>query len=129
MPPPVHLRALLSPFDSFIRVSAESLCGFTDPLSQQLFVPAERRQYGYYVLPFLPGGTLVGRCDLKADRQRGTLTVQSAYVEPGQNAAHVAGELAEELHRLQSWLELEDLELASRGNLVDDLRRSLRPRS
>lgn len=119
-----HARALLTPFDAFIRVSAESLCGFTNPLSQQLYVPAERRQYGYYVLPFLLGDTLVGRTDLKADRQRRTLMVQSAYVGPGQNAKHVAKELAEELSRLQEWLELDHLEVADRGNLASDLRRA-----
>ncbi|SDS38273.1 winged helix-turn-helix domain-containing protein [Microlunatus soli] len=125
VPKPMHLRALLSPFDSFIRVSAELLCGFTNPLSQQLFVPAERRQFGYYVLPFLLGETLVGRCDLKADRQRGVLMVQSAYLEPGQNARDVAGELAEELHRLRGWLELGGMEVAERGNLAGDLRQQL----
>lgn len=125
VPRPMQIRTLLSPFDCFVRVSAESLCGFTNPLSQQLFVPAERRQFGYYVLPFLLGETLVGRCDLKADRQRGVLMVQSAYLEPGQQASHVAGELAEELHRLRGWLELDGLEIAERGNLAGDLRQRL----
>jgi uncharacterized protein YcaQ len=124
IPRTFHARALLSPFDAFVRVSAESLCDFTNPLSQQLYVPAERRQYGYYVLPFLLGDTLVGRCDLKADRDRSTLMVQAAYVEPGQNAEHVAAELAVELGRLGDWLELEDLEVADRGNLRIELRRA-----
>jgi uncharacterized protein YcaQ len=124
VPSEVHARALLTPFDPFIRVSAESLCGFTNPLSQQLYVPAERRQYGYYVLPFLLGDTLVGRCDLKADRERGTLMVRSAYVEPGQNAKHVAAELAEELERMGIWLELDTLEVGDNGNLAKDLRRA-----
>lgn len=128
VPRSVQVRALLSPFDSFIRSSAESLCGFTNPLSQQLYVPPERRQYGYYVLPFLLGDRLVGRCDLKADRDRRTLMVQAAYVEPGQNATDVAGELAEELRRLQRWLELDDLQVANRGNLARDLRRNVHGR-
>ena len=122
IPRTVDARALLSPFDSFIRVSAEALCGFTNPLGQQLYVPAERRQYGYYVLPFLLGDTLVGRCDLKADRDRGTLMVRSAYVEPGHDPKHVARELAEELTRMRDWLELEDLEVANQGNLAKQLR-------
>lgn len=127
-PRSIHERALLSPFDSFVRSCAEPLCGFTNPLSQQLYVPAERRQYGYYVLPFLLGDTLVGRCDLKADRQRGVLMVQSAYAEPGQDSTYVAGELAEELHRMRMWLELDGIEVAERGNLAAMLRRAI-PRS
>ncbi|MBM7788179.1 winged helix-turn-helix domain-containing protein [Tenggerimyces flavus] len=125
VPKPVQLRALLSPFDSFLRVSSAALCGFTNPVGLQLYVPAERRQYGYFVLPFLLGDTLVGRCDLKADRQRGTLMVQSAYVEPGHDPKHVAHELAAELRQMQAWLELEDLEVADRGNLAKQLRRAL----
>lgn len=119
-----HERALISPFDSFMRSSATPLCGFTNPLAQQLYVPAERRIYGYYVLPFLLGDTLVGRCDLKADRKRGVLMVQSAFHEPGQDASYVAAELAEELRRLRQWLELDGIELADRGNLMPKLRRA-----
>lgn len=137
-PRPLHHRALLTPFDSFIRGSAESLCRFTNPLAQQLYVPAERRQYGYYVLPFLLGDTLVGRCDLKADRERSTLLVLAAHVEPGQDAGHVAAELAAELRQLADWLELETITIAARGNLARELRLlivagtddfSVRPRS
>ena len=58
IPRTVEERALLSPFDSFM------CCGFGQDLSQQVYVPAERRSvYGYYVLPFLLGDTLVGRCE------------------------------------------------------------------
>lgn len=110
IPRSVHHRALLTPFDSFIRSSAEALCGFTNPLAQQLYVPAERRRYGYYVLPFLLGDTLVGRCDLKADRDRGALLVQASYVEPGHDSTQVRAEMVEELRQLADWLELETVE-------------------
>ncbi len=126
VPRSIHVRALLSPFDSFIRASAELCCGFTNPLAQQLYVPPERRIYGYYVLPFLLGDTLVGRCDLKADGKRGALKVQSAYVEPGQDRNHVASELAAELRQMQEWLGLDDLEVALRGDLAAALRRAVR---
>jgi uncharacterized protein YcaQ len=125
VPRSIHVRALLSPFDSFMRASAELCCGFTNPLAQQLYVPPERRIYGYYVLPFLLGDTLVGRCDLKADRKRGALMVQSAYVEPRQDKKRVAGELAAELRQMQQWLELDDLEVAGRGNLAAAVRRAV----
>jgi hypothetical protein len=122
----VNARALLSPFDTFMWGSAQLLCGFTNPLSQQLYVPAERRIYGYYVLPFLLGDTLVGRTDLKADRQRRALLVQSAYVEPGHDRNHVAAELAAELRQLQMWLELDTIEVADRGDLAEPLRSAMR---
>lgn len=121
VPKTINARALLSPFDSFMRASAQQLCGFTNPIAKQLYVPAEQRIYGYYVLPFLLGDTLVGRCDLKADRQSGTLLVQSAYVEPGHDAGWVAAELAEELDLLRTWLELDKIKIARRGNLAATL--------
>ena len=57
-------------------------------------MPEEQRRFGYYVLPFLLGDTLVGRVDLKSDRQAGVLRVQSAWIEPGHDPGHVAVELA-----------------------------------
>ena len=126
VPRSIDVRALLSPFDSFIRASAELCCGFTNPLAQQLYVPPARRIYGYYVLPFLLGDTLVGRCDLKADGKRGALKVQSAYVEPGQDKTYVAAELAGELRQMQDWLGLDHLEVANRGDLAAALRRAAR---
>lgn len=129
VPPSLHERALLSPFDSFMRGCAELCCDFTNPVAQQLYVPAERRVYGYYVLPFLLGDTLVGRCDLKADRKRRTLMVQGAFVESGQNSEHVGAELAEELRHLKTWLELDNIEVADRGTLAAILRRGTRRRA
>lgn len=125
VPRTVDARALLSPFDSFMWGSARQCCGFRQHLSQQLYVPAERRIYGYYVLPFLLGDTLVARCDLKADRERHVLRVQGAFVEPGHDAKWVGAELMQELRRLQSWLELDDIEVADKGDLAPVLRRSL----
>jgi uncharacterized protein YcaQ len=78
--------------------------------------------YGYYVCPFLLGDTLVARCDLKADRQRGVLVVQGAFLEPRREARDVAGELVEELREMQTWLELDALEIADRGDLAAPLR-------
>ncbi|HKA51742.1 MAG TPA: crosslink repair DNA glycosylase YcaQ family protein [Candidatus Dormibacteraeota bacterium] len=125
IPKSMDERALLSPFDSFMRGPARVCCGFTQHLAQQLYVPAERRVFGYYVLPFLLGDTLVGRCDLKADRQRNVLMVQGAFVEDGQEPTRVASELAAELRFMQAWLELASIEVADRGELAPLLRRSL----
>jgi hypothetical protein len=128
VPRAINERALLSPFDSLIRCSAESCFGFSQPLAQQLYVPAERRVYGYYVLPFLLGDRLVARCDLKAERRLGVLQVQGAFVEPGHGPKRVAAELAKEVERMRSWLELDDIQVADRGNLARQLRINLKPR-
>jgi uncharacterized protein YcaQ len=92
----------------------------------ELYVPPPKRVYGYYVFPFLLGDTLVARCDLKADRQRKVLMVQSAFLEPGQDARCVVPDLTAELRHMQAWLELDRIEVAERGNLAAKLRHSAR---
>jgi hypothetical protein len=85
-------------------------------------VPEPKRVFGYYVLPLLVDGVLVGRVDLKADRKNGALLVQSAFREEGTDARHVAGALAGELRRFAGWLDLGSIELGGKGNLMPDLR-------
>lgn len=127
VPRSVDARALLGPFDSLMWGSMQRLSGFKQFLAQQLYVPADKRVYGYYVLPFLLGDTLVARCDLKAYRQRRVLMVQSAFLEPGQDGKRVADQLADELQDLQTWLELDSIEVADRGDLARQLKRNVRP--
>jgi uncharacterized protein YcaQ len=124
MPRRVDARALLSPFDPVVwtRDRALRLFGFSYRL--EIYTPAPKRRYGYYVLPFLLGDDLAGRVDLKADRARSTLLVQSAWLEPGRRERAVTGELLDELRLLAMWLELEDVEITSRGNLGPALQRA-----
>ena len=94
--PPVYVAAsaeldgspraavLVCPFDSLVwdRPFVERLFGF-DP-RMEIYKRPHERIYGYYVLPLLLGDRLVGRADLKTNREERILEVRAFHVEPGQ---------------------------------------------
>jgi uncharacterized protein YcaQ len=119
----ISARALLSPFDPIVWRRERALRMFGFHYRIEIYTPAPKRQYGYYVLPFLLGDQLVGRVDLKADRANGALLVQHAWTEPGVNEREVASELMEELRLMASWLELDRIVVTGRGDLGPILQR------
>ena len=83
VPSPTGRLRILSPFDPALRdrKRAERLFGFSYRI--EVFVPQARRTYGYYVFPILEGDRLVGRIDMKADRDRDRLDVKALWPEQG----------------------------------------------
>jgi uncharacterized protein YcaQ len=115
-PRKVAARALLTPFDPLVfeRSRAERLFDFRYRI--EIYTPAEKRLYGYYVLPFLLGERIVARIDLRADRPAGVLRLLAAYAEAGA-PPETAEELLREMRLMQAWLGLERLEIVPAGDL------------
>ncbi|GAA4413661.1 crosslink repair DNA glycosylase YcaQ family protein [Actinokineospora soli] len=124
-PGAVRGRALLCPFDPLVweRDRTERLFGFHYRI--EIYVPEPKRQYGYYVFPFLLDGALVARVDLKADRAAGVLRVNGAFAESGVDTGRVAAELAGELREMVDWLGLDAVVVGERGDLVAPLAMAL----
>jgi uncharacterized protein YcaQ len=113
--------ALLCPFDPliFFRPRVERLFDFHYRI--EIYTPAAKRQFGYYVWPFMLDGELVARVDLK--RTDAALQVPGAFMEDGQDPARVAEALAVELRTMASWLGVGEVEVGGRGDLAEPLRR------
>jgi uncharacterized protein YcaQ len=98
------VTTLLSPFDPVVwdRARALELFGFDYKI--EVYTPAAKRRYGYYSLPILHDGALVGRLDAKAHRKRGTFEVKALHLEPAVvvSDALVAG-IAGALHDCARW--------------------------
>lgn len=113
----LYPNALLTPFDPlcWYRPRAERIFDFHYRI--EIYTPKEKRKYGYYCLPLMIDGQLVGRLDLKADRKARALLVQAAWQEPDapDHAAEVANSLLEEAAK---WQGLERIEVSGAGNLA-----------
>lgn len=102
--------SLICPFDSFLwqRRRAEDLLDFHYRI--EIYVPPSKRIYGYYVLPILHNGKLVGRLDPKLHRDRGVLEIRQLHIEPGfQPDQSFVNGLRDTLASLATFLEADDL--------------------
>ena len=115
LPKQLHATALLSPFDSLVwcRPRNERLFDFHYRI--EIYTPKEKRKFGYYVLPFMMNGQMVGRVDLKADRANSKLQVHSVHTEKGIKRATINDALNNELRAMANWL---DLNLPSKSQLL-----------
>ena len=126
IPHSVDARAIVSPFDPVLWERKWTKAVFDFEYQIEIYVPAPKRIYGYYVLPFLMGDRFAARVDLKADRKTSTLIVHAAYVEPSLDAPTVAAALAGEIRSMARWLSLESFSVGAKGNLARPLMRAMR---
>jgi uncharacterized protein YcaQ len=74
---------LLSPFDTLIRDRARTEALFGMRYRIEIYVPAAKREYGYFAMPILHGDELIGRIDPRVDREKDALVVNKLHLEPG----------------------------------------------
>jgi uncharacterized protein YcaQ len=97
-PDPSKRLRILNPFDPAVRDRRRLARLFGFDYRNEIFVPAAKRRWGYYVMPVLEGDRFIGRIEAKADRGTGVLAVSAFWPEPGlrwtgTRAARLAGEL------------------------------------
>lgn len=126
LPRKVEGQALLSPFDNLIweRDRTERLFNFRYRL--EIYTPGPKREFGYYVLPFLMDEILAARVCLKSDRAADCLKVNAAHGETGIDPAATAERLAQELRALATWLGLSRVQVGRRGDLAGALARNIK---
>jgi uncharacterized protein len=101
---PARYTTLMAPFDPLVSERARAKELFDFDFSIECYLPAPKRRYGYFLLPILHNGELVGRLDAKAHRKDGLFEVKALYLEPRVHPSEeLAVDLADALQRCASW--------------------------
>ena len=107
---PTSRLRILNPFDPVIRDRQRLKRLFGFEYTVEMFVPAAKRVWGYYVFPMLEGDRFVGRIEVKADRKTGRLLVEKLWWEPKvKPTSNRLDKLAAELARMQRFIRLDEL--------------------
>lgn len=128
IPRRIDSAALLTPFDPVVWFRDRALRAFDLDYRIEIYVPAQKRRFGYYSLPVLVGDRIVARVDLKADRATSTLQVQSAWWEPQANPADDVDAIAGELVLAAAWQGLDNVSVSGWGTAADAVHAALRCR-
>ncbi|NJL34514.1 MAG: winged helix-turn-helix domain-containing protein, partial [Chloroflexaceae bacterium] len=95
---------LLSPFDPLVWHRARAVDLFNFHYRIECYTPAHKRQYGYFTLPILWRGHLVGRLDPKAHRKAGVFEVKALHLEPWVTVTdELLHDIAGALRRCAAW--------------------------
>jgi len=103
-PQPMNFTSVLSPFDPIVwdRKRLKELHNFDYTI--EVYTPAHKRSFGYFTLPILHNGRIVGRLDPKAHRREGIFEVKAIALEPGVEVTEeLAAGLLDCLQRLAAW--------------------------
>jgi uncharacterized protein YcaQ len=111
---------ILSPFDPVVWNRDRAVRLFDFDYKIEIYTPQEKRIYGYYTLPILHNRRIVGRIDLKSDRQNSVLLAQASWSEnwvDAKQSESVAAGLAKTLKQAQKWQGLDDIRVEPVGTL------------
>ncbi|WP_086461252.1 crosslink repair DNA glycosylase YcaQ family protein [Agreia sp. VKM Ac-1783] len=116
LPRRIDAAAILSPFDPVVWARSRALRLFDFHYRIEIYTPEPKRVFGYYVLPVLIDDRVVGRVDLKNDRQARVLRVRAAWAEDGA-PDETAPRLASVLRQTMQWQGLDSIDVSPKGNL------------
>jgi uncharacterized protein YcaQ len=98
------LTTILSPFDPLVWDRRRALELFDFDYRLECYTPAAKRRHGYFCLPILRRGALVGRVDAKAHRRDGVFELKALHMEPGLRlSARLVDDVAAALRRCAAW--------------------------
>ncbi len=115
---------LLSPFDPLVSDRARALDLFDFDYRMESYTPVKDRKYGYFCLPILHKGRLVGRLDPKAHRKQKRMEIKNIYLEPEVELDDgLVGALKQTLDQFTAWHGMESLSItaADRPELLEAL--------